>query len=52
MINNAFQVKCMYRNLQIWNEAVYNVESMIGTKDDRDKGRINSEAMRKEASAQ
>jgi hypothetical protein len=32
MINNAFQVKCMYRNLRIWNEAIHNVESMIGTK--------------------
>jgi hypothetical protein len=52
IINNAFQVKCMYMNLRIWNEAVHNMESMIGTKDDRDEGRINSEAMRKEASAQ
>jgi hypothetical protein len=32
MINNAFQVKCMYRNLQIWNEADHNMESMVGTK--------------------
>jgi hypothetical protein len=36
----------MYRNLQTWNEVVHNMESMIGTKVDRDEGRINSEAMR------
>jgi hypothetical protein len=32
MINNVFQVKCMYRNLRIWNKAVHNMESTIGTK--------------------
>jgi hypothetical protein len=52
MINNVFQVKYMYRNLRTWNEAVHNMESMIGTKVDRDEGRINSEATCKEASAQ
>jgi hypothetical protein len=50
MINNVFQVKYMYRNLRTWNEVVHNMESMIGTKDDWNEGRINSEAMRKEAS--
>jgi hypothetical protein len=34
MINNVFQVKCMHKNLRTWNEAVYNTESMIGTKVD------------------
>jgi hypothetical protein len=34
MINNVFQVKCMHRNLRTRNEAVYNTESMIGTKVD------------------
>jgi hypothetical protein len=34
MINNVFQVKYMHRNLQTWNEAVHNTESMIGTKVD------------------
>jgi hypothetical protein len=52
MINNFFQVKYMYRNLSTWNEAVHNMESMIGTKVDRDEGRINSEAMCEEALAQ
>jgi hypothetical protein len=42
----------MYRNLRNWNKAVHNTESMIGTKVDRDEGRINSEATREEASAQ
>jgi hypothetical protein len=32
MINNVFQVKYMYRNLRTWNEAVHNMDSMIGTK--------------------
>jgi hypothetical protein len=32
MINNVFQVKYMYMNLRTWNEAVHNMESMIGTK--------------------
>jgi hypothetical protein len=52
MINNVFQVKYMYRNLWTWNKAIHNMESMIGTKVYRDEGRINSEAMREEASAQ
>jgi hypothetical protein len=52
MINNVFQVKYRYRNLRTWNEVVRNMESMIGTKVDRDEGQINSEAMREEASAQ
>jgi hypothetical protein len=32
MINNVFQVKYMYRNLQTWNEAVHIMEIMTGTK--------------------
>jgi hypothetical protein len=32
MINNVFQVKYMYRTLWTWNEAVHNMESMIGMK--------------------
>jgi hypothetical protein len=39
-------------NIRTWNEAVRNMESMIGTKVDRDEGPINSKAMREEASAQ
>jgi hypothetical protein len=50
MINNVFQVKYRYRNLQTWNEAARNMESMIGTKVDRDEGRINSEAVGEEIS--
>jgi hypothetical protein len=34
MINNVFQVKYMHRNLRTWNEAVHNMENMIGTKVD------------------
>jgi hypothetical protein len=51
-INNVLLVKYMYRNLQNWNKAVHNTESMIGMKVDRDEGRINFEATREEASAQ
>jgi hypothetical protein len=32
MINNVFQVKYIYRNFWTRNEAVHNMESMIGTK--------------------
>jgi hypothetical protein len=34
MINNVFQVKYMHRNLRTRNEAIHNMESMIGTKVD------------------
>ena len=50
--NNIFQVLHMNRYLRTRVKSIYNMESLIGTKVDRDEGWTSAEAVRKEASAQ